>query len=150
MSPSDRHGCLDCASVSTSRDEDEEDEEEIPLPCRSCVRTRNGDADHWTPVRECRTCFHASRRVDTPPCAGCALNADEAHRGEALHWTWREAADPAVFRAEGVAPAETEDAAEEGFFDPVTGEVFAPGSPAGETGTDEAAPCPETDSKEEH
>lgn len=131
LSASDGHGCFDCSRALPSL----KDEEEIPVPCRTCARTGNGEEDSWRPARKCLTCAHAMFRVDMPPCAGCERNADDAHRGGEDNWVWKDApesgeptaADEAWGRADAQGgPEAGQEAEQEGFFDPATGEILVP------------------------
>ena len=60
--------------------------------CASCSQSGSGEADNWTPRRECRTCEHSHATIDLPPCAGCALNVMPEHRGDEDRWEWTDAA----------------------------------------------------------
>lgn len=128
---SDGHGCFDCSCALPSL----KDEEEIPVPCRTCARTGNGEEDSWRPARKCLTCAHAMGRVDMPPCAGCERNADDAHRGGEDNWVWKDApesgeptaADEEWSQADAQgSPEAGQEAEQEGFFDPTTGEILEP------------------------
>lgn len=76
--------CITCGSLA------DRDGDDLPEPCQSCAQANNGEDDNWHPIRECRTCAHSHTQVNMPPCAGCALNVEEAQRGDADAWEWKE------------------------------------------------------------
>lgn len=81
-----KHTCLDCAHMIDGEDGRQAEE------CASCVQSGSGEADNWTPRRECRTCAHSHATIDMPPCKGCALNVMPEHRGDSECWEWADAA----------------------------------------------------------
>ncbi len=81
-----RRTCLDCGHMPDSENGTQAEE------CASCSQSGSGEADNWTPRRECRTCEHSHATIDLPPCAGCALNVMPEHRGDEDRWEWTDAA----------------------------------------------------------
>lgn len=77
-----RHTCLDCGHMLDGEDGRQAEE------CASCSQSGSGDANNWTPRRECRTCAHSHATIDLPPCKGCALNVMPEHRGDIECWEW--------------------------------------------------------------
>ncbi len=80
-----RHTCLDCGHMLDNEDGRQAEE------CASCNQSGSGEADNWTPRRECRTCSHSHATIDLPPCKGCALNVMPEHRGDEDRWEWTDA-----------------------------------------------------------
>lgn len=76
--------CITCGSLA-NRDGDD-----LPETCQACAQANNGEDDNWHPIRECRTCIHSHTQVNMPPCAGCALNVEEAQRGDTDAWEWKD------------------------------------------------------------
>lgn len=75
--------CITCGSLA------EREGDDLPETCQACAQANNGEDDNWHPIRECRTCIHSHTQVNMPPCAGCALNVEEAQRGDTDAWEWK-------------------------------------------------------------
>lgn len=108
--------CITCGSLA-NRDGDD-----LPETCQTCAQANNGEDDNWHPIRECRTCIHSHTQVNMPPCAGCALNVEEAQRGDTDAWEWKdeESTDDAA------APDEADGAPESALEESSEGGTEAP------------------------
>ncbi len=82
------HTCLDCGHMLDGEDGRQAEE------CASCSQSGSGEADNWTPRRECRTCSHSHATIDLPPCKGCAFNVMPEHRGDEERWEWADLPTP--------------------------------------------------------
>lgn len=102
--------CITCGSLA------DRDGDDLPESCQSCAQANNGDTDNWHPIRECRTCAHSHTQVNMPPCAGCALNVEEAQRDDADAWQWRdeEPATDAPDEAASTPEADPDESSEDG------------------------------------
>lgn len=102
--------CITCGSLA-NRDGDE-----LPETCQACAQANNGEDDNWHPIRECRTCIHSHTQVNMPPCAGCALNVEEAQRGDTDAWEWmdEESTDDATAPDEAASAPEADPESSEG------------------------------------
>lgn len=110
--------CITCGSLA-NRDGDD-----LPETCQACAQANNGEDDNWHPIRECRTCIHSHTQINMPPCAGCALNVEEAQRGDADAWEWKdeEPATDAPDEAASTPEADLDESSEDGTEAP-QGEV---------------------------
>lgn len=102
--------CITCGSLA-NRDGDD-----LPETCQACAQANNGEDDSWHPIRECRTCIHSHTQVNMPPCAGCALNVEEAQRGDTDAWEWmdEESTDDAAAPDEAASAPEADPESSEG------------------------------------
>lgn len=112
--------CITCGSLANRNGDD------LPETCQVCAQANNGEDDNWHPIHECRTCIHSHSQVNMPPCAGCALNVEEAQRGDTDAWEWKDELptdDAAAPNEADGAPESAPEESSEGGTEAPQGEV---------------------------